>query len=58
VLAIHFVEGNSFTYRRFIAELLNGPDLVKCAKAGNYSAAQTIQHEGSTIPKYNPEKNW
>ena len=23
----------------FIAELLNGPDLVKCAKAGNYSAS-------------------
>ncbi|CAD8207274.1 unnamed protein product [Paramecium octaurelia] len=42
----------------FIAELLNGPDLVKCAKAGNYSASQTIQHEGSTIPKYAPEKTW
>jgi sugar/nucleoside kinase (ribokinase family) len=42
----------------FIAELLNGPDLVKCAKAGNYSAAQTIQHEVSKIPKYNPYKNW
>lgn len=26
----------------FIAELLNGADLVKCAKAGNYSASQTI----------------
>ncbi|CAD8120322.1 unnamed protein product [Paramecium sonneborni] len=42
----------------FIAELLNGPDLIKCAKAGNYSASQTIQHEGSTIPKYVPEKSW
>ncbi|CAD8122800.1 unnamed protein product [Paramecium sonneborni] len=39
----------------FIAQLLNGPDLIKCAKAGNYSAAQTIQHEGSTIPKYQPD---
>ncbi|CAD8104939.1 unnamed protein product [Paramecium primaurelia] len=42
----------------FIAELLNGADLIKCTKAGNYSAAQTIQHEGSTIPKYQPDKKW
>ena len=24
---------------RFIAQLLKGPDVIKCAKAGNYSAA-------------------
>ncbi|CAD8123874.1 unnamed protein product [Paramecium sonneborni] len=43
--------GDSYCLR-FIAQLLNGPDLIKCVKDGNYSAAQTIQHEGSTIPNY------
>lgn len=38
----------------FISQLVHGDDLEKCAKAGNYSAAQTIQHEGSTLPKYKP----